>query len=279
MTVTLPKPAETGSDPDMPERTSTLSRVRRILGHNWATPAAVLTFLLLLWIGSLTLPRFIFPTPGEIVAAVGTILTTEYRPLLITLTRFVVALGASIVVGWAIGLLMGAFRQYFGRYMRQVTSIVQAIPALSWVLLAVLWLENVELRVFLTTFLIATPFFIIAVYEGIRDMDKDILDAVDQFRPNRWQVLRILLLPQSVVTLILATRSTAALTLKLLVFFELIGANNGVGQQFSKAQTTFQVDLILGWTIILVVINFIILWLVDQVEKHALRWRTEAVVR
>lgn len=251
----------------------------RYLKQNWATPAAVLTFLLLLWIGSLTLPRFIFPTVGEILSSVVTIVTTLYEPLFITLGRYVVALAAAVVAGWAIGLLMGAFRQYFGRYMRQVTAIIQAIPALSWVLLAVLWIENIELRIFFTTFLIAFPFFVIAVYEGIRDMDKDLLEAIDQFRPNRWQVLRILLVPQSFVTLIMTLRSTAAMTLKLLVFFELIGASNGVGQQFSKAQATYQVDMILGWTIILVIINFIILRIIDLAEKRILRWRTEAVVR
>lgn len=256
-----------------------MSTVKSFLGRTWATPAAVLTFLILLWIGSVTMPRFIFPTVGETLLAVVEVVTERYEPLLITLGRYVVALTAAVVVGWAIGLLMGAFRQYFGQYMRQVTAIIQAIPALSWVLLAVLWIESIELRIFATTFLIALPFFVIAVYEGVRDMDKDMLEAVDQFRPSKWQVLRTLLVPQSFVTLIVSVRSTAALTLKLLVFFELIGASNGVGQQFSQAQTNYRVDLILAWTIVLVLINFIILRIIDAVEHRVLSWRTEAVVR
>lgn len=256
-----------------------MSSVKAFLDRTWATPAAVLTFLILLWIGSMTMPRFIFPTVGETLWAVVEVVTERYQPLLLTLGRYAVALSAAVIVGWAIGLLMGAFRQYFGRYMRQVTAIVQAIPALSWVLLAVLWIESIELRIFATTFLIALPFFVIAVYEGVRDMDKDILEAVDQFRPSKWQVLRTLLVPQSFVTLIVSVRSTAAMTLKLLVFFELIGASNGVGQQFSEAQTNYRVDLILAWTIVLVLINFIILRIIDAVERRVLSWRTEAVVR
>ncbi|MCT2061426.1 ABC transporter permease [Dietzia cinnamea] len=256
-----------------------MTTFKKVFSANWATPAAILTFLILLWIGSMTMPRFIFPSLGGIFEALWEVLTQRYDPLFTTLVRYIVALGAAIIVGWAIGLLMGAFRQYFGAYMRQVTAIIQAIPALSWVLLAVLWLENIEVRIFATTFLIALPFFVIAVYEGVRDMDKDILEAVDQFRPSKWQVLRVLLIPQSFVTLIMSVRSTAAMTLKLLVFFELIGASNGVGQQFSEAQTTYRVDLILAWTIVLVIINFIILRIIDAVEHRVLSWRTEAVVR
>ncbi|MDO5701402.1 MAG: ABC transporter permease subunit [Bowdeniella nasicola] len=247
--------------------------------HNaWPTWATVLMFFFT-WVGSLFFPRFIFPTVTDTFWAVVAIFTTHYTPLLTTLVRFFVALFAAAFAGWVVGLFMGAFRRYFGRFMRQVTSFVQAIPAISWVVLAVLWIQSIELRIFATTFLIAWPFFVIAVYEGIRDMDKDLLDAVDQFRPSRMQVLRILLVPQSLMTLMLAMRSTAAMTLKILVFFELIGANNGIGQQFSQAQTTYQIDLIFGWTIVLVMINFMMLWLFDVLERYLFRWRTEAVVR
>lgn len=245
----------------------------------WPTWATVALFIFLTWLGSLFFPRFIFPSVSDTFWAVIKIFTQHYHPLLITLARFFAALLAAAFAGWAVGLFMGAFRRYFGRFMRQVTAFVQAIPAISWVVLAVLWIQNIELRIFATTFLIAWPFFVIAVYEGIRDMDKDLLDAVDQFRPSRMQVLRILLVPQSLMTLMLAMRSTAAMTLKILVFFELIGANNGVGQQFSNAQATYQIDLIFGWTIVLVIINFMMLWLFDLLERYLFRWRTEAVVR
>lgn len=245
----------------------------------WPTLAVIAFFVFLTWLGSLVFPRFIFPTVGDTAMAVFTIVTEQWQPLLITLLRFIVALAAAAFFGWLVGLFMGAFRKYFGRFMRQFTSFVQAIPALSWVVLAVLWISNIEMRIFFTTFLIAWPFFVIAVYEGIRDMDKDLLDAIDQFRPSKMQVLRILLVPQSLMTLMLAMRSTAAMTLKILVFFELIGANNGIGQQFSLAQTTYRIDLVFGWTVVLVIINFLMLALFDVAEKWLFRWRTEAVVR
>lgn len=250
-----------------------------VVHRAWPTWATIALFVFLTWLGSLFFPPFIFPSVADTFWAVVTIFTQHYEPLLTTLARFFAALIAAAFAGWVVGLFMGAFRRYFGRFMRQVTSFVQAIPAISWVVLAVLWIQSIELRIFATTFLIAWPFFVIAVYEGIRDMDKDLLDAVDQFRPTRMQVLRILLVPQSLMTLMLAMRSTAAMTLKILVFFELIGANNGVGQQFSIAQTTYQIDLIFGWTIVLVIINFVMLWLFDLLERYLFRWRTEAVVR
>ena len=78
---------------------------------------------------------------------------------------------------------MGAYRRIFGPLMGAFTSIIQAVPAISWILLAVLWMSSVEVRIGFITFMISVPFFIIAVYEGIRDMDKDVLEAVEQSAP------------------------------------------------------------------------------------------------
>lgn len=235
--------------------------------------------VLLLWVGSQVFEPFVFPPLDAIAESVVQVVTEQWRDMLRTLARFAVALTAAMVFGWALGLLMGAFRRSVGRFVNPLVSVVQAVPALSWVLLAILWMQGMEQRIAFVTFMIAFPFFVIAVYEGIRDMDRDVLEAIEQFRPTRLQVLRILLLPQSVVNVIMTFRATAAMTLKLMVFAELIAANTGIGHRLQVAQSNFRVDSILAWTLVLVVANFLILWATDRVEAVALKWRAEAVVR
>ena len=110
-------------------------------------------------------------------------------------------------------------------------------------------------------------------------MDNDVLEAVEQFRPSKLQTLRILLMPQSVVSLMTAMRSTAAMTLKIMVLAELLGANNGIGRAMGTAQANFQIDVVFAWTIILIAANFAVIKLIDLLERAVLRWRTEAVVR
>ncbi|GAA2741537.1 ABC transporter permease [Terrabacter aerolatus] len=239
----------------------------------------IVLLVLLLWIGSLVSDPFVFPPLDRIAGSVWQVLTEQWGDMALTLVRFAAALAAAMVFGWALGLLMGAFRRTIGRFVNPLVAVVQAVPALSWVLLAILWMEVVETRIAFVTFMIAFPFFVIAVYEGIRDMDKDVLEAIEQFRPSRLQVLRILLLPQSVVNVIMTFRATAAMTLKLMVFAELIAADSGIGHRLQVAQSNFRVDAILAWTLLLVVANFLILWATDRVEKLALKWRAEAIVR
>ena len=253
--------------------------LRKVVGV-WPTLVAVAIVLVAVWIGSLYIDdEFVFPRLSSIADALRGIFSDNIADILTTLRRYAVALTLAVVAGWLVGMLMGAFRDVFGRVMNPLVSIVQAVPALSWILLSVIWMTSVESRIAFITFMISFPFFVIAVYEGLRDMDKDMLEAIEQFRPTRLQVLRVVLLPQSVVSLIMAIRANGASTLKIMVLAEVLGANNGIGRSMSQAQSNFRIDQIFAWTFVLVLANFVLIKLVDQLERWALRWRAEAVVR
>src|SRR5690606_37386388 len=191
----------------------------------------------------------------------------------VTLLRFCVAMLLAGGLDWVIGIVMGAFRNSAGRFLQPFFSIVQAIPALSWVLLSVLWIGDIEARIIFVFFVIGIPFFVVPVFEGIRDLDTDLLHAIEQFRPTRWQTIRILLIPQSITYLLIALRSSSAFCLRILVFAEMIGATSGIGSSMGDAQSSFRLDLIFAWTIVLVVFNFILIGAIGFVEKRLLGWR------
>jgi NitT/TauT family transport system permease protein len=161
----------------------------------WPGLAAAALVIAALGAASQMFDPFVFPSLRQIVEALGTIVANNLNQIGTTLLRFIAAFGMAIMAGWAVGLFMGAFRQVFGRFMQAMIAIIQAVPALAWILLAVLWMQSVEARIAFVTFITAFPFFVVAVYEGIRDMDRDVLEAIEQFRPNRLQTLRILLIP------------------------------------------------------------------------------------
>lgn len=251
----------------------------RTVRNKWALALVVVLLLGGVQISSMVLPPFIFPGLEQIWAGFVEILTHQMSDIGVTLARFTVALGLSLIAGWAIGLAMGAFRKTIGEFFTPVFSIMQAVPALSWVLLAVLWISDVNLRIGFICFFISMPLIAIAVYEGIRNIDPEIVEAVDQFRPTKLQVLRMLLIPQSLVYLMMSVRSVSAFALRILVFAELIAASTGIGQQMQVAQTNFQLDMIFAWTLVLIIVNFGLVFLIDKTERRLLRWRGEAVIR
>ncbi|WP_446213449.1 ABC transporter permease [Micromonospora sp. IBSANI012] len=230
-------------------------------------------------IASLFMPEYVFPDLAAMGQALMEILRDERGDIIATVVRFTGALLGAMVAGWAIGLLMGAFRNTVGELLRPVFGIMQAVPALSWILVSVIWLHSVEARIFFIVFVIGVPFFVVAVFEGIRNIDHELMEGIGQFRPSRLQILRVLFVPQSLTYMLMTLRSAGAFCLRILVFAELIGATAGVGYSMGLAQANFRIDLIFAWTVVLIVFNFLLTAVVDLAERYLLRWRREAVVR
>lgn len=245
---------------------------------SWPTIAVAVVALIIVQIASLFFPPFVLPNVPAITAGLWEVLSDNSMHIWITLGRFLAALGLAIVSGWLLGLIMGAFRSV-GKFVSPALNILMAVPALSWILVSVLWISSVEVRVIFICFIIAMPFFAVAVYEGIRDIDSDIVKAVEQFRPTKFQVVRTLFIPQSLVFLLVSVRSTSSLALRILVFAEMIGATSGVGKEMSTSLANFRMDLILAWTIVMIIGNFLIVWAIDKAEKKLLNWREEVTLR
>lgn len=253
-------------------------RRSRQIGDNWATAVVVLAIVLLMQIGSYFVPAYILPSPISILGSLLESLTTEYLQILITLLRLLVSLTLSIAIGTAIGIVMGTIGSV-RPYLRALVIIDTGIPALSWMLVAVFWFKDPELRMFFIMVVIVVPIYALNVYDGIRAMSKEWLEMCESFRPTRWQVLRYLILPHIVPYVLMTTRSTVGYATRMLIFAELIGSSLGIGARMGLAQATFHMDSVIAWTVLLVIMNMLAQGCVGLLERHLLRWRDEASVR
>jgi NitT/TauT family transport system permease protein len=229
-------------------------------------------------IGSLFIPPYILPSPVAVMRSLVESLVTDYLQILITLLRLLVSLAVAITVGTAIGIITGTVAAV-RPYLRALVIIDTGIPALSWMLMAVFWFKNPEMRMFFIMFVIVVPIYALNVHDGIRAMPKEWLDMCESFRPSRWQVLRYLIVPHIVPYVTMTTKSTVGYATRMLIFAELIGSSLGIGARMGLAQATFHMESVIAWTVLLVIMNMSAQGTVGLIERYLLRWRDEAAVR
>jgi NitT/TauT family transport system permease protein len=253
-------------------------RRSRQIGDHAATVAVVVAIVLLMQVGSYFAPPYILPSPISILGSLLESFTTEYLQILITLLRLLVSLALSITIGTALGIIMGMFASV-RPYLRALVIIDTGIPALSWMLVAVFWFKDPELRMLFIMVVIVVPIYALNVHDGIRAMSKEWLEMCESFRPTRLQVLRYLILPHIVPYVLMTTKSTVGYATRMLIFAELIGSSLGIGAQMGLAQATFHMDSVIAWTVLLVIMNLLAQGCVGLIERYLLRWRDEAAVR
>jgi NitT/TauT family transport system permease protein len=251
-----------------------LARVSAAARHEDVVATVVVTLGLIaaMQVMSAFTPPYVLPSPGTVLLALVELLRRDLPHLGITLARWTAGVAFALVVGSALGIVMASARR-LAPYLRSLLFIDTGVPALSWMLLAILWFGNPEARIFFILVVLLLPFYAMNVYEGIKALPPEWVEMVEVFRPSRLQLLRLLVLPHIVPYVILTTKSVVGYAIRMTIFAELIAAAVGVGARMSLAQSLFRIDTVLAWTVLLVVLNFVVQGLVVLAERHALAWR------
>lgn len=182
------------------------------------------------------------------------------------------ALIVSFVLGVAAAMAM--YRsQTLDDYLHPMIRILMAVPVVSWILFAVLWFPGVEFRIGFVLVVVCGPVFLVDSLDAMRSVPRELRHMMQSFRPTTLQYFIKLMLPAIVPSIFTSWKVNISLAIRVVTIAELVGAVTGIGHQLSVAQELFSVADVFAWTLVLVVLLFLLEAIVARVEKRLLRWR------
>jgi len=219
-------------------------------------------------------PSYVLPGIPAVARQAVQILTTGdlLRSLLTTLARVAAGLVSAFIAGSAIGMFMGA-KAGAARYLLPPIRFIQGIPSLSWVIMAVIWFQFVELRVWFVMVVITLPGFALQAYDSYRAIPADLRDMARSFRPGRWSLFREVTLPAITPGIFTAWKVNLGLAIRMVLIAELVGASVGVGAQLMSAEQLLDMTAVVAWTLLLAVIMLLAQGAIELIESRALRYR------
>ena len=239
----------------------------------------IVAFLIIWKIASLLVAGYSVPKISAVADHMITTVTTPdgLENLFTTLGRVGFGLACSFVVGVAMGLFAGVSSHAAG-YLLPVVRFIQGIPSLSWVIIAVIWFANVELRVWFVMLLVTLPGFALQTFDSYRAIPAELHDMARSFRPGKWALFRELTLPSITPGLFTAWKVNLGLGIRMVLIAELVGATVGVGAQLLTAQQLFDMAAVVSWTLLLAICMLILQAVIDALEVYALRYRAASSV-
>jgi NitT/TauT family transport system permease protein len=245
-------------------------RVRQFL-----QAAASTIVLLAAWqIASYFFPHYLFPPVQAIVARTIRILINwpELRQVLETAARIFVGLAGAFVLGALLALPIGRYPK-LESYVTPFLVFLQGIPALSWVIIAIIWFHGTEFRIAFIMIITTLPAFTFQVLDSYRSMSKDLFEMTMSFRPSGWILFRVLIVPTIVPGILTAWKINLGNAARVVVVAELVGATGGVGYELLRQQQLFDMAGALAWTIQLVLFVLVVQQVIVMIEKWLLRYR------
>ncbi len=147
-----------------------------------------------------------------------------WEHLLVSLNRIGVGVALALVAGLAVGFLMGMVepvRTALAPYL----NFLRALPPLGYVGLIIVWVGIGGAAKIWLLFLAAFPPIVIATMQGVASAGTDRIQAAQSMGATRMQVLRYVILPSSLASIVQGVRLAIGFAWTTVVAAEL---NNGI---------------------------------------------------
>jgi NitT/TauT family transport system permease protein len=241
-------------------------------GLSYILPFAVVAGI---WqIASLFFPPFLFPSLIDVFKRCFAIFASwsEFSDVLATVGRILAGLAGAFIVGAALAVSMARSRAV-NDFLSPILTLFQGIPALSWVVFAIIWFHGIEPRIFFIMVMTTLPAFTFQVLSALQAMSRDLMEMVMSFRPTRAKLFRTMIIPAILPDILTAWKVNLGNASRVVVVAELVGATGGVGYELLQQQQVFDMAGALAWTLQLVFFVLIAQAVLTLIENVAFRYR------
>jgi NitT/TauT family transport system permease protein len=193
--------------------------------------------------------------------------------LFITMARVFGSFALAMILGLALGMLLGHSRRA-DLALDGLLTVFLNIPALVVIILCFIWFGLNEVAVILAVVLNKAPTMTVIFREGVRAIDRGLLEVGTVYGLSRTRRFMRIYLPQLYPYFLAATRSGLALVWKIVLVVELLGCSEGLGFQLGVFFQYFDITGILAYTFAFVILILLIEGvLLRPWERAVLRWR------
>ncbi len=240
----------------------------------------ILSFLLLLAVwqaGSMSAQTGFLPSPLDVARFIGreTAAGDMVHHIAATLRRVFLAFTGAMLIGSLLGVTLGRVPAA-NRLLDGWLLLILNTPALVIIVLCYIWLGLTEVAAVLAVTLNKIGNVAVIMREGARTLDAQIEEMRRAFRfdPATW--IAHVMIPQLQPYAVASARSGLALVWKIVLVVELLGRPDGVGYAISYYFQLFEIQALIGYSLIFTAVVLAIDFLCLQpLETHARRWRLD----
>lgn len=241
---------------------------------NKVAPVLAIAVILIIWqtlSATGTVPRFMLPSPTDVVEAFF-----QDFPLLMqhtgtTLTEAFLGLTSGIMIGFLVAVLMDRFQLAY-RAIYPVLIITQTIPTVAIAPLLVLWLGYGVLPKI--TLIIITSFFPITIglLDGFRSADPDALNLMRAMGATRMQRFYHIKLPSSLSHFFAGLRISVSYSIIGAVVAEWLGGFSGLGVYMTRVRKSYSFDKMFAVIFFISFISLLLMLGVSALQKAVMPW-------
>ena len=237
-------------------------------------PSIIIVILLIIWqtLSMINIiPKFMLPSPIEVVRAFISDFPLLMEHTEITLIEAFLGLGLGIILGFAVAVIMDRF-EYAYKMIYPILVITQTIPTVAIAPLLVLWMGYGILPKIMLILL--TSFFPITIglLDGFRSVDKDMLNLLKTMGASSFQNFIHLKLPSSLGYFFAGLRISVSYSIIGAVVAEWLGGYDGLGVYMTRVRKSYSFDKMFDVIFLISGISLLLMYFVKKIQRWCMTW-------
>ena len=219
----------------------------------------IVAILVAWYLFALDMPEFVLPSPLLVAARIGEMFSDPAYLV------HVASSAVRVVVAVLLAVLLGSLLAFLPRWWpitdvivhERIKPLLNSFPSIGWAILAIIWFGPSHGTIIFVMTMILTPFCLVNVSEGLKELDAEVLEMARSFTRRRGVVLVKIVLPLLMPYLVSALRIAYGVGWKIALVAELFGAESGLGFLLQQAQGIADATTVFATCIAIVIIFWI----------------------
>jgi len=189
-----------------------------------------------------------------------------------TVFRGILGFIISAILGVGLGVIAG-ISPNFNAFLKPILVVIRSTPIIALILLALIWLSPGSVPVFIAM-LTMFPFICTNVIDGIKNVDPDLIEMASFYRIGKRRIIMELYIPAILPFIISGASSAIGFGWRAIITGEVLSQPEfGIGTLMQAAQTFLNVDAVIAWTIVAVIISYGFEMIIRLIERKIIVWR------
>ena len=211
---------------------------------------------------------FIFSSPSKLFATFismlkdGSLIHHIGITLYETLVGFIIVIFGSLIVA-----TLFWWNETLSKVLEPYLVILNSLPKSALAPVLIVWLGSNKTTIIVCACSVAIFGSILNIYTGFVNVEADKLKLIKTLKGNRFQCLRLVVLPSNVPNIISIMKVNIGLCLVGVVIGEFLAAREGLGYLIIYGSQTFKMGNVLLSILILCVIAMLLYLILQKIEK------------
>ncbi|EYE88315.1 hypothetical protein Q428_08385 [Fervidicella metallireducens AeB] len=196
-----------------------------------------------------------------------------FRHIFVTCYETIVGFLLGTVIGTLISIILW-WSDFICKVLDPYLVVLNALPKIALGPILIFWIGNGQPAIIMMALMISLIVTIISVLSGFKEVDDDKIKLIKTLGGNKFQILKYVVLPASIPTMISALKINVGLSWVGVIVGEFLVAKEGLGFLIVFGGQVAQLDMVMVSILILSIAAYLMYEAVTALERRYIKYRS-----